>query len=133
MWLHIQSSCYPLPPTGFQDQDCERTAWEAEKGWLEDRASFPKVLGLNFSQGNVLCINYVALITGYEYYPLSFCKNLSLMSHSSVERTVEISREDEVRVAVTIMMYLCVLWFKFRYISVSCRGAWSMFSACTLI
>lgn len=57
MWLDIWSSCYPLPPTGFQDQDCERTAWEAEKGWLEDQASFPKVLGLNFSQRNILCIN----------------------------------------------------------------------------
>lgn len=45
-WLGIWSSCYPLPPTGFQDQDCERTAWEAEEGWLEDQASFPKVLGV---------------------------------------------------------------------------------------
>lgn len=42
---------------GFRVKTVEGLLWEAEQGWLQDKASFPKVLGLNFIQENALCIN----------------------------------------------------------------------------
>lgn len=35
MWLDIQSSCYLLPPTGFQDQDCKRSFLGGREGLVE--------------------------------------------------------------------------------------------------
>ncbi|XP_068859256.1 transmembrane protein 178B isoform X3 [Aphelocoma coerulescens] len=35
--------------------------------------------------------------------------------------------------AVTIITHLCVLWFEFGSVSVSCGRTWSVFSACTLL
>lgn len=71
------------------------------------------------------CYDYWLWILPFEF--------LQKFSHSSAERAVENSREDKVHIAVTVMSNLCVLQLEFRYISVSCRGAWSMFSACTLV
>lgn len=42
---------------GFRVKTVEGLLWEAEQGWLEDKASFPKLLELNFIQENALCID----------------------------------------------------------------------------
>lgn len=43
MLLGIGSSCYALRLTGSQDQDCERSAWQAEKAGWKIRLCFQRL------------------------------------------------------------------------------------------
>lgn len=51
---------------GLRVKTVEGLLWEAKQGWLENKASFPKVLGLNFIQENSLCIDQIIFLTGHE-------------------------------------------------------------------
>lgn len=71
----------------------------------------------------LLCLSIIL----WGFAKLCFCRAISLLS-------VQLGAAKRTRcTAVTIVTHLCVLWFEFRYISVSCGGTWSVFSASTLL
>lgn len=114
----------------LQDQDSEKSAWEAEKAGWKTRLCFQR---LGFEPQPRECSLHQ--IDYFEYWlwilSLQFLqKNFFAEPFLCWAKT---RREDKVHIAVTVMTNLCVLWFEFRYISVSRRGAWSMFSAWTLV